>query len=206
MLLNKSQARRFSKLLSYILRHNPTDYDIKLDSQGWTPVKVLLKNINTRRANKERTPYTVEQLREVVATNDKQRFSFDSTGTKIRANQGHSIDIKIKYDERTPPEFLYHGTVGDFLSGIFSKGLVKGGRTHVHLSADVETAAKVGGRRGKPVILSVRAEDMTRDGFKFYLSPNNVWLAEHVPPEYIEVDGSIDGNNISDYWRTKVKS
>ena len=123
-------------------------------------------------------PITYDELVECVETNDKRRYSFDETGDLIRANQGHSVEVDLQLEEREPPEVLYHGTVERFLPSILAEGLNKGRRHHVHLSKDVETARKVGARRGKPVILKVDAGRMHRDGHTFFLSANGVWLTD----------------------------
>jgi len=107
------------------------------------------------------------------------------SGELIRANQGHSVEVDLQLEEQEPPEFLYHGTVERFLSSILEAGLIRGKRHHVHLSKDVETAFKVGSRRGKPVILTVDAGRMNRDGHKFLWSANGVWLTDSVPPGYL---------------------
>ena len=90
----------------------------------------------------------------------------------------------LQLEEREPPEVLYHGTVERFLPSILDEGLNKGKRHHVHLSKDVETARRVGARRGQPVILEVDAGRMHRDGHKFFVSANGVWLTESVPASY----------------------
>jgi putative RNA 2'-phosphotransferase len=128
---------------------------------------------------------TYDELVECVETNDKRRFSFDETGDLIRANQGHSAPVDLQLEERDPPEVLYHGTVERFLPAIEAEGLDKRSRHHVHLSKDVETAAKVGARRGGPVILKVDAGRMHRDGHKFFVSANGVWLTDSVPFGYL---------------------
>jgi putative RNA 2'-phosphotransferase len=130
-------------------------------------------------------PIAYDDLIECVATNEKQRFSFDDTGDLIRANQGHSVAVNLQLAEQPPPEILFHGTVERFLASIMAEGLKKGKRHHVHLSRDVETAQKVGARRGKPVILQVDAGKMHAAGFKFYLSVNGVWLTDAVPATYL---------------------
>ena len=109
-------------------------------------------------------PISYDDLVECVETNDKQRYAFDVSGEMIRANQGHSVEVDLQLEEREPPETLYHGTVERFLASILEGGLVRGKRHHVHLSKDVETARKVGARRGKPVILTVDAGRMHRTG------------------------------------------
>ena len=136
-------------------------------------------------AEKNGFPISYDELVDCVETNDKQRFAFDETGDLIRANQGHSVEIDLQLEEREPPETLYHGTVERFLPSILEEGLIRGKRHHVHLSRDVETARKVGARRGKPVILKVDAKRMHQDGHKFFLSMNGVWLTDAVPPGYL---------------------
>ena len=138
-------------------------------------------------AASERIGFTItyDELIECVETNDKKRFSFDDTGDLIRANQGHSAEVDLQLEEKLPPDVLYHGTVERFVASIMEEGLNKGKRHHVHLSKDIETARKVGSRRGKPVILQVDAGKMYGAGLKFFLSANGVWLTEAVPTAFL---------------------
>ena len=124
-------------------------------------------------------------LEVIVAENDKSRFAFDQTGDRIRANQGHSVPIDLALCPRDPPKTLYHGTASRFLSAIRQEGLKPGARNHVHLSAEVATARKVGGRHGRPVVLTLDAAAMAQDDYVFYRSDNGVWLTEHVPVGYL---------------------
>lgn len=177
--MTEQQKKKLSKFLSYILRHHPDSIGLKLDDNGWANVNDLLNTPNMR--------FSMEDLEDVVATNDKKRFSFNADKTKIRANQGHSlktVDLELK--PQTPPEFLYHGTVAKFIPEIRLHGLIKMSRQHVHLSKDRDTAVKVGSRRGKPIILSIRALDMHNNGNDFFISDNGVWLTDHVPAEFID--------------------
>jgi putative RNA 2'-phosphotransferase len=136
-------------------------------------------------AGKHGFPITYDELIECVETNDKRRYSFDDTGDLIRANQGHSVEVDLQLEEREPPEVLYHGTVERFLPSILAEGLLKGKRHHVHLSQDIETATKVGARRGKPVVLKIEAGKLHREGHSFYRSTNGVWLTDAVPPDFL---------------------
>jgi putative RNA 2'-phosphotransferase len=169
-----------SKFLAKHLRHSPEALGLTLQSGGWVSVDRLL-------AASESTgfPISYDELVECVETNDKQRFSFDETGDLIRANQGHSTPVDLDLEQKQPPEILYHGTVERFLAAIMAEGLKKGKRHHVHLSKDVETARKVGARRGKPVILQVTAGKMHEQGHVFYLSANGVSLTESVAVEFL---------------------
>ncbi len=171
---------RLSKFLSLVLRHRPGKIGITLDAQGWVPVDELLEA-----CRQHGRPISREALEEVVATNDKQRFSFSPDGRHIRANQGHSVEVDLGLAPVEPPELLYHGTVAQFLDSIGQQGLLRGTRQHVHLSPDEATARRVGQRRGRPVVLVVEAGHMFRAGHAFYRSANGVWLTEAVPPEYL---------------------
>lgn len=177
--MNKSNSTK-SKFLSLVLRHRPDLIGLTLDSEGWTSIEDLLA-----RAAQHGTPISRIELDDIVATSDKKRFAISDDGLRIRANQGHSIDVDLKLAPLTPPDLLYHGTVDKFIDSIRCKGLIKGQRHHVHLSADLATAELVGQRRGKPVILTVLAGEMAKTGMAFFRSENGVWLTDHVPPAYI---------------------
>jgi putative RNA 2'-phosphotransferase len=169
-----------SKFLSLILRHNPGAVGIDLDPAGWVDVSVLLDALAAHGR-----PMTRAQLDQVVAENDKKRFAFDDTGTRIRASQGHSVPVDLGYTEAEPPALLFHGTHPRVLDTIRREGLRPMQRHDVHLSPDAETATRVGARRGRPVVLTVDAARMAADGHRFRVSANGVWLTDAVPPEYL---------------------
>jgi putative RNA 2'-phosphotransferase len=169
-----------SKFLSLVLRHRPDVIGITLDAEGWVSVEVLLAAC----AQHGRT-ISREQLDAVVRTNVKQRFTFSADGSRIRANQGHSLPVDLGLAPVEPPELLYHGTVSQFLESIRREGLTRGKRHHVHLSSDIQTATKVGQRRGRPIVLVIESGRMFRDGHTFYQSENGVWLTDAVPPDYL---------------------
>ncbi len=169
-----------SKYLSYHLRHNPQGIGLELEAGGWVSVKALLEA-----AEKNQFPISRSELDSVVETSNKQRFSFDPTGTRIRANQGHSIPVELQLEPICPPDILYHGTGEKSVESILVQGLQKRSRHHVHLSRDIETAKQVGKRHGKPVIFMIKSAQMHQDGYLFYCSENGVWLIEEVPPQYL---------------------
>lgn len=171
---------RVSKYLSAHLRHRPERIGLTLDRGGWVEVDELLAA-----AARDGFPITRDELALVVANNDKRRYSFDESGERIRANQGHSVEVELDLPVAVPPEVLFHGTVERFLPAIRRDGLRPMTRHDVHLSADEETARRVGSRRGAPVILTVDAAAMVADGHTFRLSVNGVWLVSHVPPRYL---------------------
>lgn len=175
--MSNTNITQISKYLSLILRHQPQSIGLVLDPNGWADVDELL--------NKSKLKFSFQQLVEVVEKNDKQRFILSDDQTKIRANQGHSIKIDLDLTPQIPPPILYHGTVEKYLDSIRIEGLKKMNRNHVHLSKDIETAQKVGSRRGIAIILKIDAKAMNNDEILFYCSENGVWLTDNVPTKYI---------------------
>ncbi len=166
-----------SKFLSLILRHKPEKGNIKLDKYGYAHVEDILKSLNI----------TLNELDEIVSTDTKGRYSYNSDKTKIRANQGHSINVDLCLKEVIPPKILFHGTAQKSLESIMEKGILKMSRQYVHLSKDYNTALIVGKRHGNPIVLKIDTSKMLLDGFSFYLSENGVYLTEHVPAKYISI-------------------
>lgn len=167
------------KLISLILRHKPDVVGITLDEHGWANVDELIKGVNKKHK------LTMEMLENIVATDEKQRYSFNEDKTKIRANQGHSINIDVELEEVEPPEILWHGTGEKYVESIRETGLVPKSRLYVHLSDKYTTAVQVGKRHGNPVVFCVKSGQMYTDGYKFYKSKNGVWLTKSVPVEYL---------------------
>lgn len=169
-----------SKFISLVLRHRPEAIGLTLDAEGWADIETLI------RLSQSHHPLTRALIDEVVATNDKRRFAISEDGTRIRARQGHSIEVELGLAPVAPPERLYHGTATRSVEAIRREGLRKRQRQHVHLSADAATATKVGARHGEPVVLTVRAGEMAAAGHSFYLSENGVWLTDAVPTRFID--------------------
>ena len=178
--MNPTQATRLSKFLSLHLRHQPQALGLTLAPGGWVPVAELLAACAAHGQ-----PLSAAELHELVAGSDKQRFAFDETGQRIRAQQGHSVEVNLELAPAVPPAVLYHGTVAAALPAIRREGLQKMDRHHVHLSPDEETARRVGQRRGQPLLLRVDAAAMQAAGHVFYQSGNGVWLTDAVPPEFL---------------------
>lgn len=171
---------RDSKFLARVLRHEPDLINIRLDREGWVQVDELLRKL--KQAGRKRSR---DQLRQIVDTNDKRRFTLSLDGRRLRAAQGHSINVDLALPAIAPPDTLYHGTASQNLDKIFEGGLNAGRRRQVHLSSDPETATRVGRRHGKPVVLRIDAGKIHADGCAFFLSDNGVWLTYSVPAEYL---------------------
>lgn len=167
-----------SKYLSFVLRHRPDSIGLALDEFGWASTHELIAKTKDIELNDV-------ILQRVVQTNDKQRFALSEDGKKIRANQGHSIDINLALTPATPPKILLHGTAERFVSSIKQQGVVRKNRHHVHLSASEDVAISVGSRYGRPVVLKIDSESMVSAGHIFYRTANHVWLTENVPPQFI---------------------
>lgn len=173
---------KVSKFLSLVLRHNPSILGIELDPNGWVSTAELLTKLKAKGHE-----LTMSELKHLVETNSKKRFAFSADFEKIRANQGHSVNVDLGYRKQMPPNILYHGTADKNLDTILDKGISKMNRHHVHLSLDKMTAQKVGIRHGRPIILAIDAKNMAVKGFDFYISDNGVWLTDFVPPEFLQV-------------------
>jgi putative RNA 2'-phosphotransferase len=172
-----------SRYLTRALRHRPERIGIVLDEAGWVSVAELCAA-----CTRHGVAIDAAELAEIVRESDKQRFALSDDGLFVRAQQGHSVEVDLGYEPAEPPELLFHGTVHKVLAAIREQGISRGSRHHVHLSPDRETALRVGGRRGKPVVLVVHARRMASDGFVFMKSGNDVWLTEHVPPQYLDAE------------------
>lgn len=171
---------KISRFISLALRHHPEAAGITLDSEGYADTELLIKGVAMKFHG-----FDMKALERIVAEDEKTRYSFNGDKSKIRANQGHSVaGVNPGLAEKTPPDVLYHGTAERFMESIHKEGLLKMSRQYVHLSIDEETAEKVGKRHGKPVIITIDTAKMHRDGFKFFLSENGVWLTDSVPTEY----------------------
>ncbi|MFI6525057.1 RNA 2'-phosphotransferase [Streptomyces uncialis] len=178
--MDERRTVKVSKYLSKHLRHQPGRIGLVLDEGGWTGIDALLAATAAHGFRVSRA-----ELDHVVAVNDKRRFAVE--GDRIRASQGHTVDVDLGLPAAVPPAFLFHGTVAGHLAAIRAEGLRPMARHDVHLSPDRETATRVGARRGRPVVLSVRAGEMHRDGHEFRVSANGVWLTSAVPPEYLSM-------------------
>lgn len=180
----KQDLTKLSRFISLILRHKPETINIKLDNYGYAKVDELIKGIN------ETGHYYLDLniLKTIVKFDEKQRYSFNTNYKYIRANQGHSIPVELGLKDVKPPKYLYHGTAFKYVDSIMSKGILKGSRNHVHLSEDIETAIKVGERHGEVRVFKIDTESMDRDGIKFYLSENKVWLTDYIDNKYISLE------------------
>lgn len=172
---------KLSVFLSLVLRHKPEAANISLDNYGWADVELLIKGVNATGRN-----LSLDVLEEIVKTDEKGRYSFSDDKSKIRANQGHSVDVDMKFVEEIPPDELYHGTAQKSLDGIMRDGLKPMSRQYVHLSKDAKTAIRVGRRHGEPVLLKVNAQKAYKDGYTFFRSTNGVWLVKLLPADYLE--------------------
>lgn len=171
-----------SRYMSLILRHKPEVIGITLDEHGWASVNDLICGIE-----KNNPGFNMDILEQIVRTDSKQRYSFNDDKSLIRANQGHSVNVDVELKEKEPPEYLYHGTGEKYVKSINQDGLIPKSRLYVHLSKDIKTAENVGKRHGKEIIYRINSGRMYRNGYKFYLSENGIWLTKEAPVKYLEM-------------------
>lgn len=180
--MTSKEEIKYSKFMSLILRHKPQEIGLTLDRYGYVNTLDLINGMN-----KKGYKVTITDIEEIVIHDNKQRYSFNDDETKIRANQGHSVKVDLELKTVEPPEILYHGTSTKVVNSIYCDGIDKQKRQCVHLSSDIETATKVGKRHGDLVIFEINSQQMYKDGYKFYLSENKVWLTDYVPVKYLRI-------------------
>lgn len=180
---------KVSKLISLILRHKPEEIGIELDKHGWAKVDELINGLAKRYPE-----FTKDTLREIVRSDEKQRYSYNEDRTLIRANQGHSIPVDVELQIMKPPEYLFHGTGEKYMESIWKEGLISKSRLYVHLSDNMNTAIDVGKRHGNPVVFTINSGLMHRHGYIFYRSKNGVWLTKNVPVQFLEESFEYEEN------------
>jgi len=184
--MNEQRLMRLSKLLSYVLRHKPEEFDVALDGAGWTDVVALLAALDRHGAT-----FTRRDLAELLDRPGKRRFELSADGRSIRASYGHSVAVDLGLPPAEPPEELFHGTVAESLAAIRADGLKPGQRQLVHLSGTRREAEIVASRRGNPIVLVVRAAEMRRAGQVFHRAPAGIWLTTSVPPQFLVFPGDV---------------
>ena len=172
--------RSTGKFLSLILRHRPEVIGITLDEHGWADTDELIRGVRRSR------PFDMDDLERIVREDEKNRYSFNEDRTKIRANQGHSLDVDVELEKKKAPGILYHGTGEKYVSSIDREGLRPMNRLYVHLSETYGTAVKIGQRHGRPVVYQIDCRRMEEEGCDFYRSVNGVWLTKRVLPKYLK--------------------
>jgi len=175
-----AEEKHLSRFLSLALRHDPTAADITLDAAGWILIEDLIQW-----ATRMGQPLTRDQILQIVANSDKQRFTISADGRSLRAAQGHSVPVDLGLEHRTPPETLFHGTADISVPTILREGLKPQSRQHVHLSSDTTTARQVGRRHGRPVVLEIQAKAAHAAGQPFWISENGVWLTTSISPKFL---------------------
>ncbi len=180
--MSPEYLKSLSKFVSLVLRHKPEVIGLKLDKNGWADVDALIEGSVAK--GKEMDLLILEML---VASDEKQRYSFNADKTAIRANQGHSVKVDLELAPSKPPRVLFYGTIEDNIQNIMLKGIEPRSRNHVHLSETEETAFDVGKRPDDAIIFKVFSGAMFRDGFHFFQSANNIWLIDAVPNKYLDL-------------------
>ncbi|WP_031523930.1 RNA 2'-phosphotransferase [Streptomyces sp. NRRL F-5123] len=180
--MDEKRTVKASKFLARVLRHEPGLIGVTLDEGGWVDVDVLLAACAAHGRRLSRA-----ELEHVVETNNKKRYAISEDGRRIRASQGHSVSVDLGLAPAVPPDVLYHGTATVTVPIVLREGLRPMSRQDVHLSADLETAVRVGSRHGRPAVLAVDAAGLAAAGHVFRLSANGVWLSGPVPPERLRL-------------------
>ena len=187
----ESKLEALSKFLTLILRHKPDILGIQLDKRGFVNLDILVERI---KKVKNFSWVTKRDILSLVESDEKGRFEIKKANKNllIRARYGHNInlDIEIEYEKVEPGsiKYLFHGTNSKVLPWILKEGLMPMARKYVHLSPTPEDAYMVGSRRrGKVVILKIDVERYLKDGGIIWKATDKVYLAKHIPPQYLSI-------------------
>lgn len=169
--------------MSFVLRHKPENFGLKLDPFGFVNTKDLLLVLQNRYGNVQ-----LSDIERVVENCPKGRFEIK--GERIRARYGHSVEVQLDTRPSEPPEYLYHGTSPAMKNTILTEGLKPMKRRYVHLSKSKEEAFQVGRRKSKsPLVFIIKAKEAFRRGIDFY-DMGRVVLSRFVPSELIELENA----------------
>jgi putative RNA 2'-phosphotransferase len=174
-------AERFSRWMSYVLRHNPARYGLQPDRHGYVDLESFLTIAQRRYPGA-----TAEQLRDLIQTGPEGRFEL--SGGRLRARYGHSIPIEPAGPAVAPPAKLYHGVDAARLDSLLAEGLSPASRQMVHLSESAEEALHIAQRRLEhPAVLGIRALEAHQAGVVFFRE-GRVYLTRHVPASFLSVE------------------
>ena len=179
--MENKELQNKSKRLSYLLRHNPEELSISKD--GFISTIEILNKLSI----------SMEQLESIVNENDKKRFSFSEDKTKIKASQGHTIQVEIKMKEYQGENIkIYHGTSKYNLESIKKKGLVPMKRQYVHLTKNIKTAKETGLRYAKRnhdlIVFSVLTDELIKNKIEILISDNEVFQVKNVPYKLLKIE------------------
>ncbi|KAJ7962176.1 tRNA 2'-phosphotransferase 1-like [Quillaja saponaria] len=196
----KDKIDALGRLLTRILRHMASELNLNMRSDGYVNVNDLLKLNMKTFANIPLRSHTIDDIKEAVQKDNKQRFSLleESGEILIRANQGHTITT-VESESLLKPilsgeEFpvYVHGTYKKNLESILASGLKRMKRLHVHFSCGLPADGEVisGMRRDVNVLIFLDIKKALQDGMKLYISDNKVILTEGfdgvVPVNYFQ--------------------
>ncbi len=179
--MTSDRATQLSRLVSYALRHEPWEFELELDRDGWVAVEQL---VDALRREPGWDGLDVADLERLVATAPRRRHELH--GDRIRALYGHSAPVTFSYEPATELETLYHGTSPAALESIRRQGLHPHRRRFVHLATRPELAERIGRRKAaQPVVLEVDANAALAAGVPFYRATGEIVLADGVPPQFL---------------------
>ncbi len=180
MLPYEFDAERFSRWMSYVLRHNPARYGLQPDRHGYVDLEEFFL-IATRRY----PGVTPDRLRGLIEAGGAGRFEI--AGNRLRARYGHSIPVEPAGSPIEPPEWLYHGADAVLASKILADGLMPQDRRMIHLSETVDDAFAVAKRKTEqPVVLRIQAREAHQAGLHFF-QESKVYLVSEIPAQFLSL-------------------
>jgi len=186
--MSEERVSALGKIVSGSLRHFPNDIGVELDSDGWASLERLYKCISRR----SRYGWLdKEHIKVLVDTDEKGRYEIQDG--LIRATYGHTVDVDPELPVSKAPEELYYGSSEEEAGRVLEIGLQPADKVKVHLSEDEESALQVASSStDHPILITVRSREAQVAGVDIRKAAEGVWVADEIPPAYLEVREEID--------------
>ena len=171
------------RALTHLLRHGGPARRVEIDDRGWASLDSVTRELG--RALRLSRREAASGIAALVASQPSPRFEI--CARRIRALYGHSLPGVVAATPAPPPVRLLHGTSLGAEPKIRAEGLRAVRRSYVHLSSDLGYALAVARAHGPGwLILRIDSREAAARGVAFLTTAGHVWLAEAIPPEFID--------------------
>ena len=193
-IMRTGERNSIARRLALVLRHAPEKFDLEMDINGWVDVKDIVRQFK-KQGGKRNHWLRPHHLSAIVETDPKGRY--DIRGNTIRATYGHTVEIEIDLPTDNIPDALYYPCDPVETENLLEVGISPSGRSHVHLSASIKTAAEAGHVHfALPTILEVDTAQMIAAGETIWHAGITVYLTDNTPAKYLSVIDNDDADYV----------
>ena len=164
-----SHLLKLSKFLVYVCRHGALDWGLRADPDGWLDIDDVLLLRPSRVLERGHVAQIVDMACD-------GRLEIDSSGSRIRAVQGHSVAIRDDSFRRVEthdaiPRWLIHGTDEEAFLKIRREGIHPMTRQHVHSAQSLDVVHDY-----STVHIYIDRNEVLRSGMELLISRSGVIL------------------------------